>query len=341
MATEDRQSAMAADWQAIQANKAAPAVAMPAVANEPVVSSSNELPGAPEGSVLHAGPTSIWDEALKADSAGDEVEAEDGGEEFTPPTPLEAQGRKTTGYQRLKQQNVELQEMAHEMRSQIDQVAPALQELRQQNAMLAQQLREIASGRGQAPQQPQVDPNDPFVRLTQELKPEFQRELDPVMQRIQQLEQQNQTLQQERADHAEKQKRDQKRSQYTNETQAALGSVLFKDAPVEDSQVKDVFAKAVTLLALAEKTTPEEAARKIKRSMLSWSQKFHSNALAAQKMKAGAAVSRPAPESTTRAEGQPPAPSAEALKTSVAADGRRFSTILQWRMANSPQLFKR
>jgi hypothetical protein len=181
-----------------------------------------------------------------------------------------------------------------------------------------------------------------MVRLTQELRPTFQQELSPFDKRLQAIEQHNANLQQQLEDRDRQAQRSQLREQYTAQTNAALSNVMFKDAQVEDPIAQATFSKAVTLMAMADKSSPEEAARKLRRSMLAWSKGFHQhhNKPVVEKLQAGAGVPRPSPESSTRSEGETKAPSMAELGQSVTADGRRFKDILKWRMAGSPTLFK-
>lgn len=272
---------------------------------------------------------SIWDEALKQETP---APAENDPEDVTP-----EEGKKASGYQRLKQQNAELQGMARQFQQQLGQVAPEIQALREQNAALGAQLQMLLQGA-----QPKPDPNNPMFQLTQELRPEFQKELSPFDKRLQAVEQYNAQLQAQLEERDRQAERSKLRNEYTAATQAALQSVIFKDSVIEDQGAKDTFQKAVTLLALAEKTSPEEAARKLRRANAAWAQGYEKfrGAPAREKMQAQANVPRPAPESNTRAEGQAKAPSQSDLADMVTADGRRFSNVLKWRMAGSPQLFK-
>jgi hypothetical protein len=289
---------------------------------------------------LGSSPTSLFEQALKEDAPSAISDPNEGAAE----TIEEVAAKKSSGYQKLKAQNAELQQMAQQFQQQLQgfsqQVAPEISALREQNAQLQQQMQffmQQAQQQQQRAAQPQVDPNDPFVQLQEKLSPAFQQQLSPVLAEIQQLRQEAEQLKADRQQQIAAQERAAKKAEYQAQTQAALQNVLLNDAEVKDPDTTNTLSRLTTALALLDKTSAEEAARKIRRSMLHWAQGFESTRgkQAREKMASAAKLPLPPPDSTTRAEGQAAAPS----HAQLAADGR-FKNQLAWRMAGSPSLRK-
>lgn len=306
----------------VAAREAAESAAAPAPAPE-------ATPGVPTGTQpLGEHPSSLFHQALTEEAPKVEPDPED----LEPETGA-GKGSKSTGYQRLRAQNAELQNSLKGFQKQLQEltgsVAPEIRNLREQNTYLQGQLQAIMQGT-----QPQQDPDDPIYQLQEKLAPRMQKELQPLFQQLQELKQRDAERERERKEERESIARQTKRGQYQADTQNALKDVLLHDAEVDDKDALATLQRVTTALALLDGGPAHEAARKIRRTMLTWAQGFEKTRgkAAREKMAAASKVPLPPPDSNTRADGEYK-PTQEDLRK----DGR-FANYLKWQMAGSPTL---
>lgn len=315
---EEVREGMKADLAAKTAG--APAQSTPAVSDNP-------------NAAVAAATGNVWDEMAKEFQPKPE-----------PPDPEDTtpdEVKKASGYQKLKAEKLELQNKIANFEQQLAQLTQQRQQapdprVEAQSQQIAQLTATIERLLSPAPAQP--DPNDPFNQLHQGLAPRIKNELlSPVEARLQTLEQELQKRDQA-AEQARKQAElAQLATNYRTQATGAIDSILGQSAEITDPAVKDLFFKTVVMLAHADKTTPEEAARKLKYGMVHFAQGVNkrANSGLAQKQALSTGTPRPLPDATVHAANDNDWPDFHSMRAAG------FKSYADWEKSGRPAIRSR
>lgn len=267
---------------------------------------------------------SIWDEEEIAAPVAPAQTVEADEEEVVSPT----SGKKVSKYQQMR---AEIQALRSQLQApqqtQQNSVDPQIQALIDQNRALMALLQ---------PQPSEGDRN--LAAAYQQLKPHLISDLDPVNQRVAQIEK---LLQQEAAQKEaalERHQTRQLRQTFESETNAALSTSIYDGHENVKPQNRELIAHAITMLAMARDVPPAEIAKQMRGALREWGQGFEMSKRKQAELKRGAAaqnIPQPIPGGNTRVEEGVKFPSMDELR----AD-KRFASVTHWMSAGSPPLRK-